>query len=486
MVDLLEQAVAAHRSGRIAEAEKLYATALKEQPARADARYNLGVIFGQTGRIREALREFTRATETKPDFGDAWLMRAECADHLGDFEDSLISADTAKRLAPGAPRGWFRYGLALNRLGRNHEAVDAHRQAVTLDPNFSPAWVNLCISYKNTGRPEDAFAAIRHAIEYSGQTFATDELAENHYGLLHWHLALLELALGSYKDGFAHFRARFKGGTNWKRPDVPQPLWRSQDLKGKKLLVTAEQGHGDVLMMARYLPLLQQKGAHVIFQTHPALVRYFTAWNGADTVLTTGSPYPLAFDYHVPVFDLPYCFGTTLTTIPAADSYLPKSGIDAANVLPASTGKKVGIIWAGQPDNMRDKLRSLSAQDFTILFAIQGFSYYSLTRDLRPGDTELLAKHAVTNLAPQLGDFADSAGLIAQMDLVITCDTATAHLAGGLGKQVWILLPFVPDWRWGYREDSTPWYRSARLFRQRQSGDWRDVIEGVKSAMAEL
>jgi hypothetical protein len=384
------------------------------------------------------------------------------------------------KLAPLMPLQHFETGKTLARDGRLSEACDAFRQATQLDPSLIGAWVNLCVLSKNLGRVGEAEYAIAAAFTHSGQTADFSEEAEHIYNVLHWHLALLELAKGNLHEGFALFRSRFHGGTNWQRFESPKPLWRGEDLNGKTILITAEQGHGDMLMMARYLPLLKQKGAKIIFQTHPALVDYFTGWDFVDHVVSVREPIRMDFDYHAPIFDLPYRFGTDTQTIPAAVPYLPV----AKNSNPLNSAKrKIGIVWAGQKDNPRDHLRSLKLVDILPLFSAPDTQFYNLTRERSDSDATLLAEYGVIDLTADLHNFAASAGFINQMDLVISCDTATAHLAGGLGKPVYVALPFAPDWRWGYERSDSPWYPTMRLFRQPHIGDWTPVVSDIKSAI---
>ncbi|HXE42241.1 MAG TPA: hypothetical protein VN516_04370, partial [Candidatus Baltobacteraceae bacterium] len=280
---------------------------------------------------------------------------------------------------------------------------------------------------------------------------------------------------------FARYRARFKDLGDLKRPNFAQPLWRGEDLTGKTILVCDEQGYGDTLMFCRYLPLLKARGAKVIFSVHPVLEPLFTGWSGADTVIVHGQPVP-AFDFHAATFDLPHRFGTTLETIPAKVPYLPLPELDAATRLDPTSKKKIAVVWGGSPLHKNDENRSIPLSVFAEVFE-EDAQFYSLNRDMKPGDAELLPRLPVINLALRLKNFADAAQFIRQCDLVITCDTATAHLAGGLGGKVWVLLPFAPDWRWLLNRDDSPWYPSMRLFRQARAGDWAEVISRVKKAL---
>ncbi len=484
--DLLPQAIMAHQSGNLAEAEKLYLHVLHEDPSRADARFNLGMIYGQLGRPADAVREISLAVQAKPDFGQGWFMLCEFADAIDAHELNRFAGEHATRLMPDDARAWFRYGIVLSRMEREEEAVKAYRRAVEIDPTFVKAWVNLSVAHKALGQFAEAETCIRKAITAAGETIpdeTTREADESTYSYLFWYLALLELTLGRYPEGFAHFRARFQGGTNWHRFESKKTLWRGEDLHGKTILVTIEQGFGDALMLCRYLPLLKDGGARVLFQVHAPLVPLFTDWDGADEVIAYGNPIESDYDYHTAIFDLPHRFETRVEAIPAWVPYLPLPTPDEETELPEG-GPKIGVVWAGQPDNIRGKNRSIPLELFSKIFTGSNALFFSLTRDKREGDAELLKQCPVTDLGPLLTDFAVTARIINQLDLVITCDTGVAHLAGGMGKPVWVLLPFVADWRWGTEGEKSLWYPTMRLFRQTKRDKWDDVVKKVKEELA--
>jgi Flp pilus assembly protein TadD len=481
MNDIIQQAIAAQQANRLDEAERLYLLALQNEPQRADAHFNLGMIYRQQDRVADALRAFSLAADIKPDFDLAWLALSECAGVLGKDELAVKASKRVIELMPNTAQAWIRHGLTLNAFQRDEEAIAAYRRVTELEPKLATGWINLSVSLKNAGQFREAETSILNGIANTGVPLSIDEDAEADYGLLHWHLALSKLGFGEYREGFAYFRARFKGGTSWKRLDDPRPLWRGENLQGKTILVTAEQGHGDMLMMARYLPLLKSQGAKALFQTHPALLPYFSGWNGVDEVISTDAPLGIAFDFHVPVFDLPYRFQTTRETIPS-QPYLPLPEADDKTRLSAK-GRKIGVVWAGQSKNIRDKIRSIPLDVFGEIFSAADATFYNLTYEVQPEQAAFLKQHNIINLVPQIRSFADTARYVSQLDLIITCDTAIAHLAGGMGKPVWILLPFNPDWRWGYEEKNTPWYPTARLFRQNRSGDWADVMQRVREAL---
>jgi tetratricopeptide (TPR) repeat protein len=484
MSSSLSQAIELHQSGRLEEAEKLYRAALSDEPKLYEARYNLGMIYGKQGRVIDAARELALAAEARPDSGEAWFMLCEFAGYAEKLELSRFAGEQAVRLLADNARAWLRYGIALSRLERDDDAISAFRQAVEIDPSLTSAWLNMGVAYKNLGRPLETLEACHAAFLSLGQEIPDEtqrDVDDDAYGILDFHLALVELLLGDYRQGFARFRARFRGGTNWKRITTTKPVWRGEKLAGKTILITTEGGYGDALMMLRYLPMLKAQGARVLFRAPPALVTYLGGWNGADVVFPVGAAVPGDYDYHAAIFDLPHRFGTTIDNIPADVPYVPLPPPSDKTRLAADGRRRVGVAWAGDPSHQHDKKRSLPLTEIAKLFAVPNVAFYSLTRDAKPGEREDLARYNVIDLAPKLGDFSDSAQLVGQMDLVITCDSALAHLAGAMGKPVWTMLALAPDWRWYIdRPDDTPWYPTMRLFRQSRRNDWGDVMDRVR------
>lgn len=428
----------------------------------------------------ESLASFQQAASHSPDDINRWIDLCEQAEKAGDYAEVLRAGDEIVRIAPGRPQAHFIRGLALHRLDRIEEAIEAYRRVLALDPNYLDACINLgeCCQFLN--RIDDAEIAYRRTIEISGQASAGGD-----YDAHYWNLALIELLKGDLRAGFEHYPARFKALAHKKRPAFPQPLWRGEDLRGKAILITVDQGHGDTLMMARYLPLLRARGARVLLQAQAPLVTFFKQWDGADQILNASHDALPFFDYHAWEFDLPRLFGTTLAAVPAPIPYLPLLPPDEKTRLPDNGKPKIGVCWAGNPGHRNDQRRSIPLADFKFLFAATGVEFFSLNRDPRAGDAELLAALPVTDLAPRLEDFAATAAFINQLDLVITCDTAIAHLAGGMGKPIWILLPFAPSWHWMLEREDSPWYPTARLFRQKTRGDWDEVMGRVAAALAE-
>ncbi len=434
--------------------------------------------------LKRELAAFQQAAAQKPDDINVWVDLCAAAEKLKDYAEVLRAGEALERLAPNQPQAHFVRGMGLHRLDRLEEAIESYRCTLALNENYVDAWLNLgdcCLALNRLAEAEKAY---RRSIETSGQKVSETQ-ADIDYGGNYWNLALVELLKGDLKSGFAHYSAGFKAIAEKKRPDFPQPLWRGEDLRGKTLLVTVEQGYGDTLMMARYLPLLRDKGVRTLFQVQPALMAYLKDWPGADQVLQWKKDALPSFDYHASEFDLPRYCGTTLATIPAEIPYLPLLPPDERTQLPPTPKPRVGVVWGGNPKHANDRRRSVPLEIFEQLFRIEGVEWFSMNRDLRPGDEERVAKLPVTNLVPQLKNFADMARFIGQFDLVISCDTASAHLAGGMGKPVWVLLPFVPDWRWMLEREDSPWYPTARLFRQKRRYDWNDVVARTGAALKE-
>ena len=449
-----------------------------------DAYNNLALSLVHEKSYEEAMQLALQAVALNPAYGDGWLTLCNVAEKRKDYEVAVGAGKRAVDLMPTNHYAWFGYGLALNRVNRDGEAIGIYHRALELNPTRVDIWDNLAQTYQSLNRLEEAEATFRKAVDVAGQTIPDQdscEVEESEYGNRHWHLALIELLRGKYKQGFAHYRSRVHAIKELKRLSFPCPLWRGKDLNGKTLLVCDEQGYGDTLMLARFLPMLRAQGAKIVFSVHPVLAPFLRGWIGADSVIAHGEKVPPC-DFFCSSFDLPHRCGATLENLPNTVPYLPVLPPDAETQLPAGEFK-VGVVWGGSPLHLADSKRSIPLSLFADLFTVAGTKFYSFNRDLKPGDADLLPNKPIENLVPRLTNFAAAARLIGQMDLVITCDTATAHLAGGLGKPVWILLPFSPDWRWLTARTDSPWYPTARLFRQTSAGDWQGVVAEVHRAL---
>ena len=473
-------------SGSWSEAGDAFREALRLMPSHGQARNNLALVYEHEEKFDQAIAELQTLLKSVPNFGDGWLNLCKIAEKADALDIGLDAGLRAVGLMQKNPQAWLGLGVILNRLGRDEEALEAYQNGLRLKPDWTEVWDNLAQTYQALGRLDEAEKAFRATVEAAGQTIKDEDIRridEKEYGNRHWHLALLELLKGDYKRGFARYRARFEDVGGLKRPTYPVPVWQGDDIAGKTILVMDEQGLGDCLMMLRYLPMLKERGACVKLLVHPALVPLLQGWRAIDEIIVRGQPV-CGFDTYASIFDLPYAFGTTVETVPAQSPYLPLLMADEHTKLDLASGKKnVAVIWAGAPKHKQDAKRSLPLSLFAKLFDRPDVRFFSMNRDKREGDDVLLKQSSVIDLAPRLNDFGDVARFVSQMDLVITCDTASAHLAGGMGKPVWTLLPFSPDWRWLMVREDSPWYPSMRLFRQAKAGDWEGVIDRVGQAL---
>jgi tetratricopeptide (TPR) repeat protein len=467
---------------RAEDAASAYRAALRLDPAHALAANNLALMYEKLGQPQEGVACLLKLLEQNPTFAQGARNLCVLAEQAGDYGLARLAGEKAVHLAPTDAESWFGLGVARNRLGLDAAAVAAYERALALRPTWADAWDNLGQSYQFLGDLPRAESAYRKRIDLAGQAIPDEAVAatpEDELGNYHWHLALLELLKGDWTQGFARYKARFAEVAGIKRPFPGRPLWQGQDLSGRTLLLYDEQGFGDTLMLARYAPLLRARGARLVVWVGAPLAPLFETWDVFDAVYARPSLPPLDVDYHASFFDLPFLFGTTPETVPLAEGYLPcPTGPSSPRAR-----KTIGLVWAGTPLHKHDARRSVPLRDLAALVEGRNATFVSLTRDERAGDAERMAALGIVDLASQLTDFRATAKRIAELDLLITCDTSTAHLAGALGKPVWILLPYAPDWRWGPSGTTTPWYRSARLFRQPTPGLWPPVLAALRTEL---
>lgn len=389
----------------------------------------------------------------------------------GNFEAAEVIFRRLAERAPSDPLAQYNFGVTLGKLDRIEEAMFCYRRTIELNPAFADAYINfgICLDEFNMlTQARQAFALARQLVP------------ENPVPVLNEGISAL--ALGDFATGWEDFSARWQlpAYAKFKR-DFQKPIWKGEDLAGKTLFLFAEQGFGDTLQMARYVPLLTERGARVILETPPALTRLLCNTQDASQVFTKGEPIP-EFDFYCSMMDIPRAFGMTLETIP---SNIPYLFADAAEVMsyknkyPSNGMRRIGLSWAGRSSHENDRNRSLKFAQLSPLLALKNIEWVSLQRIVSDNDTPELASSCVANWGKNFDDFASAAAAIMTLDLVITVDTAIAHLAGALGKPVWILLPFFADWRWLTVREDSPWYPTARLFRQKKRKDWDEVIERI-------
>jgi hypothetical protein len=341
-----------------------------------------------------------------------------------------------------------------------------------VDPAYADAFVNLGVAQMNLGDCDGAIAALDHAL------MIDEGIAE-----ANWNKALALLLSGRLAEGWDLYEWRWRAVRGLSMPDIDRPLWDGSDGRGRTILVRCEQGYGDAMQFVRYLPPMRGKGWRILLECPPELERLFAVSGLADTVIPFGAARP-DFDAWLPVMSLPRMFRTELATIPSPGPYLTAQPAPASRI--KFGGLRVGIVWQGSLTNGRGRFRSAALADFAPLARLPGISLCSMQAQLSAEDRVLLERLSIPDLQSGLGDFADCAGVVRSLDLVITVDTAMAHLAGALGRPVWTLLSVFPDWRWMLDRDDSPWYPTMRLFRQRHAGDWESVVQEVASALRRL
>jgi hypothetical protein len=328
-------------------------------------------------------------------------------------------------------------------------------------------------------RFDEAFASFQAA-----QRIAPD------FADAHWNEAMLRLLTGELIAGWAKYAWKWKRDTFASPPrNFPQPQWHGLvSLYDRTILLHAGSSDADAIQFCRYVPRVAARGAQVILEVAAPLRNLMTSLSGGSQIITAGDPLP-GFDLHCPLDGLPHAFGTRMETIPTTVPYLhpPAAALPFWRfLLGVAKRPRIGITWAGSPTDENDRNRSIMLRTMLRLVDADA-TFVSLQKELRPGDETLLEAHRdVIHVADTVGDFTDMAALVMILDLIVTADTSLAHLAGALGKPVWILLPYTPDWRWLLGRDTSPWYPSARLFRQARPGDWDDVIARVKTALADF
>jgi len=365
----------------------------------------------------------------------------------------------------------------MAKLDRVEEAEGLHRRAIAIKPDFADAHYNLGVALHGQGRFDEALASYDEAARLNPEFVDA-----------RWNRAFLWLTMGRFAEGWREHEWRWRRKHQPPR-SFPQPLWKGEPIAGRTILLHNEQGVGDTLQFVRYAPLVAAQGARVLVQVQRPLARLVRAsLDGGIEVLAEGDLLP-PFDLHAPLLSLPLAFATTLETVPARIPYLKADAAAAArwrSRIGPLPGLKIGLVWAGNAQHKNDRNRSIALERLMPLVDEVKARWFSLQVGERAGDLARVASGRINNLADRFTDFAETAAAIDNLDLVISVDTAVAHLAGALGKPAWVLLPAVPDWRWLLVRSDNPWYPTARLFRQPARGDWDSVMQALRAALHEL
>ena len=497
------------RLGRMGEAHRLFSAAVKVNPSAAGAWANLGqalhalkrnqeaveclgkaralapddvAILNQhanallsAGRAEEALEEFRQVLARMPQHAEARINSGIAHAVLGASEQAVAEFDFALSMMPGHLSAQYNRGLALHNLGHYDAALNAHERVLASAPEHAGAWLHR-------GRALAALNRLKEAVASYGKA---DEIHKEDPNV-HFSEALALLALGDYRRGFEKYEAR------WRRTGMPaqrsrgRPRWLGEyPLARKTVLLHAEQGFGDTIQFARYVPLLAAAGARVVLEVQSELMALMARLDGGAAVIARGQA-PPPFDVHCPLGSLPLAMGTEPDTVPTHIPYLSADEVSLAKWsarVGALARPRIAVAWSGNADHFNDRNRSIPFACLAPLLSIPA-RFVSIQRDVRSADVAgLTAERRVTHLGGELENFTDTAAVIALSDLVICADTAVAHLAGAMGRPLWVLIPFQPDWRWTLDGEMSPWYPTARLFRQASLGDWDSVIARVAAEL---
>lgn len=498
---------ALRRLGRLDEALETCRQALRLDPGFADGFVNLVNVLDDMRRYGDAILAQRQVVAMRPYQADPRLVLARLLIQDNQAEAAIEALFDLLAMQPLSAAAYTNMGVALRRLGRLDDAISAYRTALGFAPNDGGLLSNLgivlqdqdryaeameCFNRAIAAQPDSATAylnlsvacreemMIAQSVENARKSVAKDP------GLAAAHTALAVglLMQGEYKEGLAEYEWRSR------MPDFPSPkrafnspVWDGADMRGRTLLVHDEQGVGDALQFVRYARELRARGVRVILECNSQLVRLLGAMDGVDAVIGRFQPLP-PHDAHVSLLSLPHLMGARIDNVPANIPYLatePVMQAQWAERLSAYPGLRVGLVWAGNPEFKADRLRSPGLAAFRPLLDVPGVSVFGLQKGAGRKDLELAGPlpDCFTDLGPDIGDFADTAAIMANLDLVITSCTGPAHLSGALGRPTWTVLPFSPDWRWLEQGQHTPWYPTMRLYRQDQRGDWTSVIGRV-------
>ncbi|ADQ83337.1 tetratricopeptide repeat protein [Methylovorus sp. MP688] len=500
--------------GHAESAQAYYQRALQYRPDYAEAYHNLGIILNQRRQWQDALSFFNKAIDLKPDYLEAYTSCGNALIELGKHDFAIAHFDHVLQVQAQNPLALNGRGVALKHLRQHALALASFDAALAARPGFAEATLNRANALLALDRHEEALEAYGAALAltphnpqvYSNRGNAYLDLGQYDAALqdydqalqlepdnatVLWNKALICLVHGDFEQGWHLFEHGWEaeGPPRGYRRVCSQPLWLGDaPIAGKRLLLTAEQGLGDTVQFVRYARLAANAGAQVILEAQPALVDLLKTMGPEFTVVERGTGFE-AYDLYCPYMSLPLAFETTLATIPAHIPYLGVPETAHRFEFPALAdqpqGLKVGLVWSGSATHMRDAKRSILLQSLAPLMTLP-VEFHCLQKELRPADEAVMASLPIQDHRAALHQFADTAALIDAMDVVITVDTSVAHVAGAMGKPVWVLLPFVPDYRWLLTREDSPWYPTARLFRQAQRGDWSAVVARVGQGLQAL
>jgi Tfp pilus assembly protein PilF len=428
-------------------------------------------------RFGEAIAEYERAIALAPDFAAAYSNMGTALRDSDRIDEAIQAHRRALQLRPNLAEALNNLAIALRDVGQWDEAQQCCRRAIAIKPEYADAHANLGVILCEVEQADEAVAACRRAVELQPRR-----------GVLQNNLGMILLKLGQYEEGWAKAEWRYFCDPRFPARALPKPRWNGEDLRGRTLLIHAEQGFGDTIQFSRYVPLASARGGKVVFECPPEQRRLFECFPNVQHLVTAGDVLP-EFDLHCPTMSLPLAFGTTVETVPSevylqanlerVEYWRARMGQETPHIHAGLRRWKIGMVWAGKPTHTDDRNRSMALSELAPLASVDA-AFYSLQKGVaarqvseRPGGLKLL------EYSEEFLDFAETAAFIANLDLVIAVDTSVAHLAGAMGKPVYLLLPKVSEWRWMLRRSDTPWYPHTRLFRQERWRDWTAPVNEI-------
>ena len=497
------------------EAADYLARAARIHPNDASIQYNLAKALSDSGNDKDALAHHKKAVALAPNNPEAWLSYGKTASNLGRYEDALVWYGNALRLKPDYAEASLNKGATLKELERYEEAIAFAEQALSINPNLAEAWTNKGVALKALKRFDEAIAHYDKALSlkpdyheaWTNKGVTLHELKRYDEAIAHydkalslkpeyhdasWNKSLCLLLQGDFENGLQLYESRW---TSEKVSEIvgkrffDGPAWLgAESLQDKTILLYGEQGLGDFIQFCRYVKLVADLGANVILEVPEALTGLMKGLDGISQLVIKGEALPF-FDYQCPLLSLPLVFKTNLDTIPNPSRYInlnnyPNKIMEWKAGLGSKLKPRVGLVWSGNPHHKNDHNRSILLRDI-LPFLPNQFEYVSLQKEVREVDKLTLDSNPhILNFAGHLNDFLDTAALIDNLDLVISVDTSVAHLSAALGKETWVLLSHVPDWRWLLDREDSPWYPSMKLYRQTSIGNWDSVLDRVKSDLS--
>ena len=478
LAQTLDLAAEHFEAGRLREAETLCRQVLAQRPDFPEALQLLGVIAHRCGHNEPAVDLLRKAVAANPQAPTAHANLALVLESMERYDEAAAECRAALALRPQSPGFLNTLAHILNVQGKLDDSIHACQAALSLRPQFPDALNNLANALRKKGMWQQSIAAFQQSLALMP--------AQPH---ARFHLALLLLLLGDFEHGLPMMESRWETLPPNQRPKVAVPMWDGSPLNGRRVLLYTEQGFGDTIHFARYIPMVEARGGKTIIVCQPELRTLLQTMRGDRPVFAEGEPLP-PFDLHCPLVSLPLVMGTRMNSIPADVPYLFADPTKAQHwqqrLAQTGAGKKVGLVWSGSAQNVGGRHRSLPLASLAPLAQVPGITFFSLQKgpDLFPSPKP--PQMQLVDWSSELRDFSDTAALIAGLDLVITIDTAVAHLAGAMCKPTWTLLSVGSDWRWFIDREDSPWYPTMRLFRQPVLGDWQTPVNRVAQELSHL